>query len=170
MCDDDENDEELEEGWRITADMMDMMQNSEWLRKELEDGGLRQIIAEIDSADFEDNNSLNNNHRHHTKKPKLSAEPDLTRREIALMKSKQTNHKFAEFIDKLLLLTGVLQKDNRSIDTSHDNDHNFTLVPIQKKKKLESVEELKKALSSASSSDESYSEDESSDESSVEIT
>lgn len=176
MYDDDENDEDLDEGWRITAHMMDMMQNSEWLRKELEDGGLRQLIAEIDSADAEDNQSVSNL-RTNKKKPKLGAEPDLTNREVAFMKSKQTNHKFSEFIDKLLVLTGVLQRDNINTDTRYKNlathdpysvEH-LTLVPIQKKKKMfESVEELKKDLSTTSSSDDSDTEsDESSDESSV---
>ena len=40
-------------GWRITREMMDRVDSSDWLRSELEDGGLRRMIFEIDEADLE---------------------------------------------------------------------------------------------------------------------
>ena len=47
-------DSDLDEpGWRITREMMDRVDLSDWLRLELGDGGLRRIIFEIDEADLE---------------------------------------------------------------------------------------------------------------------
>jgi hypothetical protein len=49
-----DEDEDLDaDGWWITREMMDGIDNSDWLRKELSDGGLRQIIAKIDMTDDE---------------------------------------------------------------------------------------------------------------------
>ena len=40
-------------GWRITREMMDRVDLSDWLRLELGDGGLRRMIFEIDEDDLE---------------------------------------------------------------------------------------------------------------------
>ena len=40
-------------GWRITREMMDRVDSSDWLRSELGDGGLRRMIFEINEADLE---------------------------------------------------------------------------------------------------------------------
>ena len=58
LDDDDGNDETddsgLDEpGWRITREMMDHVDSSDWLRLELGDGGLRLMIFEIGEADLE---------------------------------------------------------------------------------------------------------------------
>ena len=42
-----------EQGLRITREMMDCVDSSDWLRSELGDGGLRRMIFEIDEADLE---------------------------------------------------------------------------------------------------------------------
>ena len=42
-----------EQGLRITREMMDHVDSSDWLRSELGDGGLRHMIFEIDKADLE---------------------------------------------------------------------------------------------------------------------
>ena len=42
-----------EPGWRITREMMDHVDSSDWLRSELGDGGLRRMIFEINEADLE---------------------------------------------------------------------------------------------------------------------
>ena len=50
---DETNDSDLDEpGWRITCEMMDRVDSSDWLRLELGDGGLRRMICEIDEADL----------------------------------------------------------------------------------------------------------------------
>jgi hypothetical protein len=86
------------------------------------------------------------------------------------MRIKQTNPKFSEFIDKLLLVAGVLQKEedpNESINKAlqiggNGSLEHVTLVPIPKKRRVfDSIEQLKKEMSSSSSesdSDESESE------------
>ena len=55
--DDDGNDKtddsDLDEpGWRITREMLDHVDSSDWLRSELGDRGLRRMIFEIDKADL----------------------------------------------------------------------------------------------------------------------
>jgi hypothetical protein len=68
--------------WPITDEMKQSMNNSLWLRKELLDGGLRQIIAEIDS----------------------SGKKQLLHKAIC------ENVNFRKYIDQLLVTTGVLKK------------------------------------------------------------
>lgn len=163
-----ENEDDLEEGWSITTQMMDMLDNSEWLRKELEDGGLRQLIAEIDCADDVEDGLTQNNSRTYRKSPKLGAKPELSQREIVFMRIKQTNPKFSEFIDKLLLLAGVLQKEedpNEPINKflqieGKDSLGHVTLVPIPKRRKaLGNIEQMKNEKSMTSESDESESDE-----------
>jgi len=50
---DDDDDSDCEKGFRITSDMMSRLDNSSCLKKELSDGGLRQILRDIDSAGTE---------------------------------------------------------------------------------------------------------------------
>ena len=50
---DETDDSDLDEpGWRITREMMDCVDSSDWLRSELGDGGLRRMILEINEADL----------------------------------------------------------------------------------------------------------------------
>ena len=52
--DDETDDSDLDEpGWRITREMMDRVDSSDWLRSELGDGGMRRMIFEINEADLE---------------------------------------------------------------------------------------------------------------------
>ena len=51
--DDKTDDSDLDEpGWRITREMMDRVDLSDWLRSELGCGGLRRMIFEIDEDDL----------------------------------------------------------------------------------------------------------------------
>lgn len=109
----DEDDEDLEEdGWRITKEMMEKIDSSEWLRKELADGGLRQIIAEIDAADDEEGEQS----IRQRKRPKLGAMPEPSAREVSLMKARHVNHKFSSFIDRMLVTAGVLVEGNKTVE------------------------------------------------------
>jgi len=128
--DDDSDDDEIDEhGWRITKDMMDRIDNSSWLRKELADGGLRQIIATIDNAEEllnGDGNGLddcNDKKKRGRKRQRLNAVQALSAREAGLERAKHTNPKFAQFLDKLMLTAGVLvQHDSSSISGGADGD------------------------------------------------
>lgn len=109
----DEDDEDLEEdGWRITKEMMEKIDSSEWLRKELADGGLRQVIAEIDAADDE----AGEQYIRQRKRPKLGAMPEPSPREVSLMKGRHVNHQFSGFIDRMLVTAGVLVEGNKTVE------------------------------------------------------
>ena len=72
--------------WRLTPDMLNRLQSSEWLRNEVQsDGGLRQILVDIDCSDD---------------------------RETALLEAKQKYPNFASFIDNMLVTCGVLVADD----------------------------------------------------------
>jgi hypothetical protein len=92
----DADDDDLEEGWKITSEMKQAMQQAEWLRNELKDGGLQQIIAGIQAAP---NVAMKRNQT-------------LTKQEIELHRTKQDNPQFQKFLDKLLVLTGVLERED----------------------------------------------------------
>ena len=78
--------ESTENEWRLTLDMISRLQTDDWLRSEVQgDGGLRQILVEIDCAHD---------------------------REAALLHSKQKYPHFATFIDKMLVCCGILVKDD----------------------------------------------------------
>mmetsp|Transcript_321 Transcript_321/g.537 ORF Transcript_321/g.537 Transcript_321/m.537 type:complete len:290 (-) Transcript_321:1995-2864(-) len=116
-----ENEDEPEdEGWRITQEMMENIDKNEWLRKELADGGLRQIIAQIDNAD---DVSLHENiawqrHGQHGKRKRLLGgsgnDYDPSPRELELMKARRLNPNFNNFIDRLLLIAGVLVESDKT--------------------------------------------------------
>ena len=61
---DETDDSDLDEpGWRITREMMDHVDLSDWLRSELGDGGLRRMIFEIDEANLEASRSSGGSRR-----------------------------------------------------------------------------------------------------------
>ena len=149
---DEEEEEEEEEGWKITREMMDKLDNSTWLKDELADGGLRQLISEIDSAGYHDNDSKECHHPQSSSKNKRRIPRKknntvlLNPRETALARAKLQNQHFATFIDKLLLTAGVVQHMNGDWDTEEiltklfsgeatmDDVGALRLVPIQKQK------------------------------------
>lgn len=134
---DDDDDSDLEmEGWRITKEMMDRIDSSDWIRQELQDGGLRQIIAEIDVTD--------DVQEHTFKKRKLNAQPEPTPRELALMRARQSNSKFSNFVDRLLVTAGVLVEGDLSMEeqvlsflngNSEEQLGMLALAPVMKKKR-----------------------------------
>merc|ERR1719491_2896888 len=101
---DDDDDSDCEEGFRITSDMMSRLDNLSWLKKELSDGGLRQILCDIDSAGTEEEESEHRRQDNHEngKRGRMDADP----REVALERSKILNPKFSRFVDRLLLEAG----------------------------------------------------------------
>eukprot|EP00980_Cylindrotheca_fusiformis_P009516 scaffold2077_cov119-Cylindrotheca_fusiformis.AAC.19 len=80
---DDDGDNSIEEGWNVTQEMKQAISRSEWLRSELKDGGLRALISQIVSA---------GNQRH-----------------CAIQQVKERYPSFKTFLDKLLLVAGVLE-------------------------------------------------------------
>lgn len=166
---DSEDDSIDEHGWRITKEMMEAMDNSSWLRKELSDGGLRQMIAEIDNADWESKNEPNRNQRRRINQAEI-----FSPRETALERTKYTNEKFAKFVDKLMLTAGVLvekepdpeinAKNFAALISGDIDPNNLALVsvPSRRKPKLE-TDNSSSSSSSSNDSDNDESSDEGSD-------
>mmetsp|Transcript_32703 Transcript_32703/g.47323 ORF Transcript_32703/g.47323 Transcript_32703/m.47323 type:complete len:260 (-) Transcript_32703:357-1136(-) len=78
--------EEEEEDWRLTPNMLSRLDENDWLRNEVRsDGGLRQIIVDIDCA---------------------------SDREKALNEAKVKYPRFAEFVEKMLHCAGILVNDD----------------------------------------------------------
>jgi hypothetical protein len=90
-------DEDLDEGWKITKDMMDEMDKSDWLRKELQDGGLRQLIHEVYGSSRNVIRSGGN----------ASA---TTYQEEALANLQSQYPNFRIFLEKLKVMTGILER------------------------------------------------------------
>ncbi|GKY96889.1 hypothetical protein MPSEU_000647900 [Mayamaea pseudoterrestris] len=85
--------------WKITADMTDAMHSSGWLREQLSDESLRHVITSI------------------VKAPNLTRRnKDTTLQEDCLEQLKQASPDFRQFIDKLLLVTGIVQRTNHGED------------------------------------------------------
>lgn len=100
---DDSHDDEP--GWNITPEMKKRMHQSTWLRKELQDGGLRQLIEQIDAASDDEADDRKKYQRANNNKISTV----VSARELALARKKHSHPKFASFIDEMLLTAGVLQ-------------------------------------------------------------
>lgn len=117
--DDDEDDKEI--GWKITRDMMDSINQSQWVKQELQDGGLRQIIYEIESA------------------PNTVLQSGKTEQEETLERLKSKYPNFRGFLDKLLVTAGVLEREKESEDMmswlyrSEDDLGPLALKPIPRR-------------------------------------
>ena len=85
--------EDLEDGWKITTDMMDAMDKCDWLHQELADGGLRQMIFEIVSSS------------------RIVNGAGQSHQEEALARLQSTYPNFRTFITKLQVVTGVLERE-----------------------------------------------------------
>lgn len=143
LHEDEDYDEDDREGWRITREMMDRVDGSQWLKSELADGGLRQLIYDIDFADEKEEVGKTTNTKR--KRNRMGIIPEMTAREVALEKAKLSNGKFATFLDKLLLEAGVLKKNTTgeteeeavlsSLLHPEENLGPLSLVPIAKKKR-----------------------------------
>ena len=78
--------EEEEDEWRLTPKIMSKLDENDWVRNEVRsDGGLRQIIVDIDSA---------------------------SDREKALNEAKVKYPMFAKFVKNMLLCAGILVEDD----------------------------------------------------------
>ncbi|GAX13645.1 hypothetical protein FisN_14Lu344 [Fistulifera solaris] len=117
------NAEDREEGWIITSEMKTRLQTNDWLRKELRDAGLRQLLVQI----YEAPNVVSKKKRHG-----FNAQ---TEQEQVLEKIKEENPQFKSFLDKLSLVAGVLEypgpaavNELLSRDLNEIREH-LTLVP-----------------------------------------
>ena len=111
------DDESLEEGWKITDEMKEALQKSSWLRKELQDGGgLRDMIAQVVRSSRAAKSPKRNSHRHrHNHRRPAASFTNTTSHNPAhdaLLEQRNDNPNFNMFCDKLLVLAGVLERQN----------------------------------------------------------
>ena len=99
------DEEDLEVGWKITEEMMNEMDKSAWLRTELQDGGLRQLIWDVMSASKSVNRSGTATHQE----------------ELLQITSTKYPH-FRTFLDKLKVLAGVLERQGVPGGGDEDDD------------------------------------------------
>jgi len=154
-----EEEENLAEGWKITEEMMDKMDNCDWLRTELQDGGLRHIIHQVCEA----SNTV--------------AHGQKTHQELALEQAKSKYPNFDRFMDKLLVLTGVLERQETGdglVEWLQREDDDalgpLALVPIPRKRRaIQTPQDVKdETLSSSDGSDGESKSDESNSDSTEE--
>jgi hypothetical protein len=135
----------------MTDGMVQLMQRSGWLRTELQDSGLRQLLIEIATAS------------------NICGPNKQTHQEQALQKAKLDYPHFKRFIDKLLVLTTVLERQREdteihladwlSNETAKDA-HPLILKPIAGRPKIR-VDAKEKEEKDADETDDSGSDDDS---------
>lgn len=116
---------DLPVGWAVTDAMKRLMQESDWLRDELQDVGLRQLLSTITSTPnrLVAHNNRTNNRSHRGRlganAPNNLKDDATTEREQVLETLKGRYPLFQQFLDKLLVLTGVLLvQENDTKDSS----------------------------------------------------
>ena len=100
-----ENADDWEEGWMITAEMKCRLQENGWLHQELRDVGLRQLLVQI----YEAPNVVSKKKRYGG-----DSSSSCTEQEQVLEKIKEENPQLKLFLDKLLLISGVLEYSGKA--------------------------------------------------------
>ena len=106
----------LEDGWEITDEMKVALRNSTWLRTELQDGGLRDMIASVVKSErkYKSYHKKQRNNRNHRNRGPRNAQPNHPHEDLA--SNRQTNQNFDSFMDKLLVLADVLERQEETLD------------------------------------------------------
>jgi hypothetical protein len=144
--DDDDDNASLDEDWKITEEMKNSLKHSEWLRNELKDGGLRNLIFQVVIANGD-------------------------RKHLLLQQLKERYTNFKIFLDKMLLVTGVLECQEQNSDEEDTlerdwTDHPPVLALKQTSRPKLMFEPIQHSSSSSSSSEGSETSSEKSDSSS----
>jgi hypothetical protein len=104
---DDCNYDELEEGWKLTDQMVRAMGKCDWLKRELQDESLRQLVALVTAA----SNAVVK--AKFSKSRRLQGHDDETEQDNVLDLLKSELPHFRRFLDKLLVVAGVLERPPR---------------------------------------------------------
>ena len=86
--------EDLDDHWKLTDDMKAALHNSLWLQRELQDQGLRHLLTQIAAAP----NTIRSRH------------DPTTEQEDLLHRTRETNTAFASFLDKTMVIAGILER------------------------------------------------------------
>jgi hypothetical protein len=129
---DDDDDSSLEEGFKITDDMKNALRKSTWLRNELQDGGLRDMISSVvrsgkkfkKSQNNNNNNNRNRNHKfsNNNRKQQQQQQQHCPHPHDDLAAKRQDNQNFDIFVDKLLVLGDVLERRQGEIIIREDGN------------------------------------------------
>jgi len=103
-------DDDLETGWKLTEDMVNAMQNSTWLREELADKGLQHLITRIALASTSVTGGGPRNNHNKKGGNAATAAAATTAQEQLLDALKSSNPQFKLFLDKLLVITGIMER------------------------------------------------------------
>lgn len=107
--DDDDDDSSLDDGWKITDDMKNALRNSTWLRTELQDGGLRDMIASVVRSERK-SRSFHRKQEKYGKKSRHLRKQQPRHPDEELATKRAENRNFDIFNDKLLVLADVLER------------------------------------------------------------
>ena len=123
--DDDDDDDSLEEGFKITEDMKNALRKSTWLRNELQDGGLRDMISSVvrSGKKFKKSQNNNNNRKKNHKfsnNNRKQQQQHCPHPHDELAAKRQDNQNFDVFVDKLLVLGDVLERRQGDIIIRED--------------------------------------------------
>lgn len=99
---------DLAPDWKITQDMKDALDNSTWLRLELEDPGLRALLTRIVHTPYETPASTTTTSRRRG----TAQRAPTSQRELVLGELRETHAPLGHFVDKTLVLAGVLQRSD----------------------------------------------------------
>jgi len=110
----------LEEGWKITGDMKKSLRNSTWLRNELQDGGLRDMITSVVRSGKKFKKSQSNHHHRKYHRTKKELKTALRHPHDELAANREDNRNFDVFLDKLLVLGDVLERRQDEITIKKD--------------------------------------------------
>lgn len=112
----------MEEGWRLTQSMLDNLHESDYVRGELEGNELRKLIRSIAST----SNTVGRNGKE-------------TEQERLLTEVKTKCPAFATFLDKLLVVAGVLERQDTAVSQEEwlasDGSGSLVLKPLPRKVK-----------------------------------
>jgi len=120
-----DEDSSLEEGWKITDDMKKALRNSNWLRNELQDSGLREMITSVvrSGKKFKKSQSKHHHRYHHRNQQQLKT--NLRHPHDELAANREDNQNFDVFLDKLLVLGDVLERRQDEITIDGSRNHSI---------------------------------------------
>lgn len=104
--------EDLDDGWKLTSEMKEALHGSPWLERELQDEGLRQALCRIVSA----SHNVVGSHHHHRG---INVDTANETEQEQLLRQKRTScPAFAAFLDKAMVVAGVLERQGKEADTN----------------------------------------------------
>lgn len=109
--------EDLDDDWKLTTAMKDALHKSSWLQDELQDQGLRQLLVKVVAAS--QNTTLSGGSRR-----------IQTEQEQLLQQLIESNSAFGAFVDKVMVIAGVLERQSKDVDSNLEEWLSTTKPPL----------------------------------------